>query len=57
MRLSHLLQLSQAAALLVNVATDEDADKAVAAVAETGTAAMRPLHPVFALPLRAIPKR
>ena len=39
MRLSHLLQLSPAAALLVNVATDEDADKVVAAVAETVTAA------------------
>ena len=26
-------------------------------VAETGTAAARPLHPVFALLLRAIPKR
>jgi len=37
--LLHLLRLSPAAALLVNVATDEDADKVVAAVAETVTAA------------------
>ena len=55
--LSHLLQLSPAAVLPVDVAADEDADKAVAAVAETDTAAARSLHPVFALLLRAIPKR
>jgi len=47
-RLAHLLQLSPAAALLVDVAADEDADEAVAA---------RLLHPVFALLSRAIPKR
>ena len=57
MRLLHLLRLSPAAALLVDVAADEDADEAVAAVAETVTAAARLLHPVFALLLRAIPKR
>ena len=57
MRLSHLLPLSPAAVLPMDVAADKDADKAVAAVAETGTAAAQPLHPVFALLLRAIPKR
>ena len=57
MRLSHLLQLSPATALLVDVVADEDADKAVAAVAETVTAAAQLLYPVFALLLRAIPKR
>jgi hypothetical protein len=36
---------------------DEDANEAVAVVAETVTAAARLLHPVFALLLRAIPKR
>ena len=55
--LSHLLPLSPAAVLPVDVAADEDADEAVAAVAETVTAAARLLHPVFALLLRAIPKR
>ena len=55
--LLHLLQLSPAAVLPVDVAADEDADEAVAAVAETDTAAARPLHPVFALLLRAILKR
>jgi len=55
--LSHLLQLSPAAVLPVDVAVDEEVDEVVAAVAETGTAAARPLHPVFALLLRAIPKR
>ena len=55
--LSHLLRLSPAAVLPVDVAADEDADEAVAAVAETDTAAAQSLHPVFALPLRAIPKR
>jgi len=34
-RLSHLLRSSPAAALLVDVVVDEDADEAVAAVAET----------------------
>ena len=53
----HLLHLSPAAALLVDVAADKDADKAVAVVAETVTAAAQLLHPVFALLLRAIPKR
>jgi len=47
--LLHLLRLSPAAVLPVDVAADEDADKAVAAVAETDTAAAQPLHPVFAL--------
>jgi len=56
-KLSHLLRLSPAAVLLVDVAADEDADEAVAAVAETDTTAARLLHPVFALLLRAIPKR
>ena len=55
--LSHLLRLLPAVVLPVDVAADEDADEAVAAVAETDTAVARPLHPVFALPLRAIPKR
>jgi hypothetical protein len=49
--------LSPAAALLVDVVADEDVDKAVAAVAESVTAAAQLLHPVFALLLRAIPKR
>ena len=57
MRLLHLLQLSPAAALPVDVAANKDADEAVAAVAETDTAAARSLHPVFALLLRAIPRR
>ena len=57
MRLLHLLQLSPAAALLVDVAADKDADEVVAAIAETVTAAAQLLHPVFALLLRAIPKR
>jgi hypothetical protein len=39
------------------VVADEDADKAVAAVAKTVTAAAYLLHPVFALLLRAILKR
>jgi len=56
-RLSHLLRLSPVAALLVDVAADMDVDKAVAAVAETVTAAALLLHPMFALLLRAIPKR
>jgi hypothetical protein len=41
--------LFPAAALLVDVAADKDADIAVAAVAETVTAAAQLLHPVFAL--------
>jgi hypothetical protein len=41
----------------VDVVADEDADKAVAAVAETVTAAAQLLYPEFALLLRAIPKR
>ena len=57
MLLLHLLRLSPAAILPVDVAADEDADEAVAAVAETDTAAAQSPHPVFALPLRAIPKR
>ena len=57
MRLSHLLLLSPAAALLVDVAANKDADTAVAAVGETVTAAARLLYPVFAQLLRAIPKR
>ena len=58
MRLLHLLRSSPTAALLVDEdEADEDADKAVAAVAETLTAAARLLYPVFALLLRAIPKR
>ena len=57
MRLLYLLQLSPATALLVDVVADEDADKAVAAVAETVTAAAQLLYPEFALLLRAIPKR
>ena len=55
--LSHLLLLSPATALLVDVVADEDADAAVAAVGETVTAAARLLYPVFAQLLRAIPKR
>ena len=57
MRLSHLLLLSPATALLVDVVADEDADAVVAAVGETVTAAARLLYPVFAQLLRAIPKR
>jgi hypothetical protein len=41
----------------VDVAADVNADEAVAAVAETVTAATQLLHPVFALLLTAIPKR
>jgi hypothetical protein len=41
----------------VDVAADEDADEEIAAVAETDTVAAQPLHPVFPLLLRAIPKR
>ena len=48
MRLSHLLLLSLATALLVDVVADEDADAAVAAVGETVTAAAQLLYPVFA---------
>ena len=55
--LSHLLQLSPAAVLPVDVAVDEDAEEEVAVVAETGTAAARLLHTVFALSLGAKPKR
>ena len=55
--LLHLLQLSPAAILPVDVAAYEDADEALAAVVETVTAAAQLLHPVFALLLRAIPKR
>jgi len=55
--LSHLLRLSPAAALLAHVAADKDADEAVAADAETVMAAAQRIHPVFALLLRAIPKR
>jgi hypothetical protein len=43
--------------MLVDVVADKDADEAVAAVAETVTAAAQLLYPVFALFLRAIPKR
>jgi hypothetical protein len=43
--------------MLVDVVADKDADEAVAAVGETVTAAARLLYPVFALFLRAIPKR
>ena len=57
MRLLHLLWSFPAVALLADVAADKDAGKAVAAVAETVTAAGRLLHSVFALLLRAIPKR
>ena len=57
MRLSHLLLLFPATALLVDVVADEDADAAVAAVAETVTAAAQLLYPVFALLLRSILKR
>jgi len=46
-----------ATALLVDVAADEDANEAVAAVAETVTAAAQLLYPVFARLSRAIPKR
>jgi len=49
--------LFPATALLVDVVADEDVDEAVAAVAETVTAAAQLLYPVFALLLRAIPKR
>ena len=52
-----LLRSFPAAALLVDVAADEDADEVVAAVAKTVTGAAQLLHPVFALILRAIPKR
>ena len=49
MRLTHLLLLFPATALLVDVVADEDVDEAVAAVAETVTAAAQLLYPVFAL--------
>jgi hypothetical protein len=48
-RLLHVLRLSPAAALLVDLAADKAADEAVAAVAETVMAAAQQLHPVFAL--------
>ena len=53
----HLLWLFPLVALLADVAAGKDADKVIAAVAETVTVVAGLLHPVFAPLSSAIRKR